>query len=229
MCAPSLSHVQFFATPWTLPARLLCLWDFSDKNTGVGCHFLLQGIVPSQGLNLHLQWLLHWHIDFLKIIYLSCAGSSLLCGLFPSCRRQGSHCGCLSCCGAQTQQLRCAGFVAHLPRPGIKPVSPALAQSGTEMYLLQWSINMKKSYFQAQSEYRMCNRCWCFYVSLSSCGLWYHYSLHSVGYTFNSCWQVKRNLVLLTDKCSQLFSFSPLPNHCHQKWLLQNKKCVIQQ
>ena len=25
------------------PARLLCPWDFSGKNTGVGCHFLLQG------------------------------------------------------------------------------------------------------------------------------------------------------------------------------------------
>ena len=24
------------------PTRLLCLWDSSDKNTGVGCHFLLQ-------------------------------------------------------------------------------------------------------------------------------------------------------------------------------------------
>ena len=25
-------------------ARLLCPWDFPGKNTGVGCHFLLQGI-----------------------------------------------------------------------------------------------------------------------------------------------------------------------------------------
>ena len=27
-------------------------WDFSGKNTGVGCHFLLQGIFLDQGLNL---------------------------------------------------------------------------------------------------------------------------------------------------------------------------------
>ena len=33
------------------PARLLCAWDFPGKNTGVGCHFLLQGIFPSQGSN----------------------------------------------------------------------------------------------------------------------------------------------------------------------------------
>ena len=27
------------------PERLLCPWDFPGKNTGVGCHFLLQGSV----------------------------------------------------------------------------------------------------------------------------------------------------------------------------------------
>ena len=31
--------------------------EFSSKNTGVGCHFLLQGVFLTQGLNLHL---LHW-------------------------------------------------------------------------------------------------------------------------------------------------------------------------
>ena len=34
------------------PARLLRRWDLPGKNTGVGCHFLLQGIFPTQGLNL---------------------------------------------------------------------------------------------------------------------------------------------------------------------------------
>ena len=33
------------------PARLLCPWDFPGMNTGVGCHALLQGIFPIQGLN----------------------------------------------------------------------------------------------------------------------------------------------------------------------------------
>ena len=36
------------------PTRLLCLWDFPGKNTGVGCHFLLQGIFQIQGSKLHL-------------------------------------------------------------------------------------------------------------------------------------------------------------------------------
>ena len=39
------------------PARLLCPWDVPGKNTWVGCHFLLQGIFPTQGLN---PCLLHW-------------------------------------------------------------------------------------------------------------------------------------------------------------------------
>ena len=34
--------------------RLLCLWDFPGKSTGVGCRFLLQGIFPTQGSNLSL-------------------------------------------------------------------------------------------------------------------------------------------------------------------------------
>ena len=30
------------------PARHLCPWDFPGKSTGVGGHFLLQGIFPTQ-------------------------------------------------------------------------------------------------------------------------------------------------------------------------------------
>ena len=44
------------------PTRLLCPWDFPGKYTGVGCHFLLQGIFPTQGLNpglLHCRQILY--------------------------------------------------------------------------------------------------------------------------------------------------------------------------
>ena len=40
--------------------RLLWPWNFPDKNTGVGCHALLQGIFLSQGWNLCLLHLLQW-------------------------------------------------------------------------------------------------------------------------------------------------------------------------
>ena len=36
------------------PARLLCAWDSPGKNTGAGCHSLLQGILLSQSLNVGL-------------------------------------------------------------------------------------------------------------------------------------------------------------------------------
>ena len=39
------------------PTRLLRAWDSPGKNTEVGCHFLLQGIFPTQGSN---PGLLHW-------------------------------------------------------------------------------------------------------------------------------------------------------------------------
>ena len=52
--AKSLSYVQFFVTPWTVSARLFSPWDFPGKNTGAGCHALLQRIFPIQGSNLHL-------------------------------------------------------------------------------------------------------------------------------------------------------------------------------
>ena len=61
------SHVQLFATPWTI-ARLLCPWDPPGKNTLVGCHALLQGIFPSQGSNLHHLHLLHWQVGSLQLV-----------------------------------------------------------------------------------------------------------------------------------------------------------------
>ena len=41
--------------------RLLC--PFPGKNTGVGCHFLLQGIFSIQGSKLCLSHLLRWQED----------------------------------------------------------------------------------------------------------------------------------------------------------------------
>ena len=49
-----LSRVQLLWSQWLSPARLLCPWDFPGKSTGVGCHFLLPRIFPTQGSNPHL-------------------------------------------------------------------------------------------------------------------------------------------------------------------------------
>ena len=49
------------------PARLFCPWDSPGKNTGVGCHALLQGIFPTQGWNPRLLRLLRWQTGSLPL------------------------------------------------------------------------------------------------------------------------------------------------------------------
>ena len=51
MSAQSLSHVSLFATPWPAAPSVPLSRYSPGKDTGVGCHFLLQGIFPTQGLN----------------------------------------------------------------------------------------------------------------------------------------------------------------------------------
>ena len=43
-------------------------WDSPGKNTGVGCHALLQGIFLTQGSNPHLLCLLHWQVGSLSLV-----------------------------------------------------------------------------------------------------------------------------------------------------------------
>ena len=50
-------------TPWTVAHQTPVHGIFPGKNTGVGCHFLLQGIFLTQGPYLHLlhyRWILYW-------------------------------------------------------------------------------------------------------------------------------------------------------------------------
>ena len=48
------------------PTRFLWPWDFPGKNTGVGCYFLLQRILLTQGSN---PCLLHCQVDSLPLSY----------------------------------------------------------------------------------------------------------------------------------------------------------------
>ena len=61
--AQSLSHIRLFATPWALVCQTcLSMGDSPGKNTKVGCHALLRGIFPTQGLNpglLHYRQILY--------------------------------------------------------------------------------------------------------------------------------------------------------------------------
>ena len=63
MCACSIMS-DSLRPPWTVARQFpLSPWDFPGKNTGVGGHFLLQGIFPTQGLKQHLLHLPHWQAD----------------------------------------------------------------------------------------------------------------------------------------------------------------------
>ena len=69
-CTHMLSHVWLFVTPWTVAHQAPLSMGFPSKNTGVGCHFLLQEIFPIQGSNQHLLCLLHWQADSLALSHL---------------------------------------------------------------------------------------------------------------------------------------------------------------
>ena len=62
-----LSRVWFFVTSWTVAHQAPLSMGFSSKNTGIACHFLLQGISPTQGSNpCHL----HWQVNSLPLNHL---------------------------------------------------------------------------------------------------------------------------------------------------------------
>ena len=48
-------------------SRLLCPWDSPGKSTGMGCHFLLQGIFMTQGSNPHFLCSLYWQVGSLPL------------------------------------------------------------------------------------------------------------------------------------------------------------------
>ena len=61
------SCVQLFATLGTVACQAPLSMGFSCENTGVGFHFLLQGIFPTQGWNHCLLYPLHWQASSLPL------------------------------------------------------------------------------------------------------------------------------------------------------------------
>ena len=66
-CVCVLSRVQLFAAHGLWPAKILCPWNFSGKNNGVSCRFLLQELFLSQGSMSRVLCLLHWQVDLLPL------------------------------------------------------------------------------------------------------------------------------------------------------------------
>jgi len=63
LCVCACSVMTNSLQPYGLyPCRHLCSWDSSGKNTGIGCHALLQGVFPTQ-----VSSFLHWQMDSLQL------------------------------------------------------------------------------------------------------------------------------------------------------------------
>ena len=64
-----LSHsvVSDFVTPWNIAFHAPLTIEFPGKNSGMNCHFLLQGIFLLQGSNPCLLHLVHWQTDSLLL------------------------------------------------------------------------------------------------------------------------------------------------------------------
>ena len=91
MCVLSHSVVsESLQSPGLQTARLLCPWNFPGKNTTVGCHFLLQGIFLTQGLDLCLLSLLHRQVDSLLLSHLGSYSKYISYG--PQIIEQGDLC-----------------------------------------------------------------------------------------------------------------------------------------
>ena len=66
-----LSRVWLFVTSWTVAHQApLSMGFFPGKNTGVDCHFLLQGTFPTQESSPCLLHILHWQADSLPMSHL---------------------------------------------------------------------------------------------------------------------------------------------------------------
>ena len=78
------------------PTRLLHPWNFPGKSNGVGCHFLLQGIFPTQGSNpglLHYRQMLY-HLSHWWYFQVKSKGAQPYTHMYPFSPKPLSHPGC---------------------------------------------------------------------------------------------------------------------------------------
>ena len=68
LCAKSLWLCSTLCDPMDPTGQAPPSMDSPDKNTGVGCQALLQGIFPTQESNPHLFCLLHWQVGSLPLV-----------------------------------------------------------------------------------------------------------------------------------------------------------------
>ena len=110
----------------------LCPWNFPGENTGVGCHFIHQGVFLTQGLNLHLLPLVHWPVSsspLMPPLYLTnndCVCSVVSGSLWPYGRQPLRFLGLWDCPGKNT------GVGCHFILQGI------FLTQGSNLHLQHW-------------------------------------------------------------------------------------------
>ena len=87
-----LNHVWLFVTPWTVAHRAPLSMEFSGKNTGMGCRFLLQRICPTWRSSPRFLSLPRWQADAL---FTTVPPGRARC---EECRESCGNCACRGRC-----------------------------------------------------------------------------------------------------------------------------------
>ena len=136
-------------TPWTVTHQVP--WDSPGKNTGVGSHFLLQGMFQTQGSKLCLLWPLHWQMDSLHLSHQGSTPIVLLvkykffCMTHPPFMTDPASLFCLLFTPPPLAQnfphilFQCS-FNKHL---SISGVAPLFLLPGTFSSLTAWLLSLK--------------------------------------------------------------------------------------
>ena len=75
LCAQLLSHVRFFATPWTVALQAPLSMEFSRQEYWSGLPLPIPGDLPYPGINLCL---LHWQADSIPLCHLGSPTSNIV-------------------------------------------------------------------------------------------------------------------------------------------------------
>ena len=117
VCAQSFSGVWLFETPWTIAFQALLSVNCPGTSTGAGCHFLLQGMFPTQ------MWI--------KSAFL--AASPVLAGrFFTAVLQWEAHCILHPC----ILLILCSSLYSYLLIPFSPFVCLALPPSGNHSLVL---------------------------------------------------------------------------------------------
>ena len=120
LCVCVCSVVSDSETPWIIAHQAPLSMKFYSKKTGVGCHFLIQGIFPTQGLNPSLLCFLQWQADSLTLRHL---GSPYVCAylpFFPPQNKAAMHMGLSRWRSGKESTCQCRRRKRHRFNPWVR-------------------------------------------------------------------------------------------------------------